>query len=96
MKASSPRWAVIAPGAVFGAAMVGLTTYRILRASGDDPVKAVVFLGGLIGAVAWANRAAHGKKRVREAAVAGFGALATMSGSLGSVTTLGGAYQRWT
>ncbi|WP_035880913.1 hypothetical protein, partial [Cryobacterium sp. MLB-32] len=48
MKASSPRWAVIVPGAVFGAAMVGLTIYRILRASGDDPVKAAVFLGSLI------------------------------------------------
>ena len=48
MKASSPRWTVIAPGAVFGAAMVGLTIYRILRASGDDPMKALVFFGGLI------------------------------------------------
>lgn len=48
MKASSPRWAVIVPGAVFGAAMVGLTIYRMLRASGDDPVKAAVFFVGLI------------------------------------------------
>ena len=28
--------------------MVGLTMYRMLRASGDDPVKAAVFFGGLI------------------------------------------------
>jgi len=48
VKASAPRWAVIAPWAVFGAAMVGLTVYRMLRASGDDPVKAAVFIGGLI------------------------------------------------
>ncbi|TFC36410.1 hypothetical protein [Cryobacterium sp. TMT2-14] len=33
---------------MFGAAMVGLTIYRMLRASGDDPVKAAVFFGGLI------------------------------------------------
>lgn len=48
MKATSPRWAVIAPGAVFGAAVVGLAIYRMLRASGDDPAKAILFLGGLI------------------------------------------------
>ncbi|MDH6236685.1 hypothetical protein [Cryobacterium sp. CG_9.6] len=48
MKACSPRWAVIAPGAVFGAAMMGLSIHRILRASGDDPLKALVFFGSLI------------------------------------------------
>ena len=51
MKVSSFRWGILGPGAIFTAAMVGLTIYRFLRASGDDTGKALLYFGALLTAL---------------------------------------------
>jgi len=74
--AGSLRWGLIAPYAVFAAAMVGLTVYRILRASVDDPAKALMFFGLLFGALVVV--AVVGFLRYRAAASTARGLLAAL------------------
>lgn len=71
MKASSFRWGSIVPGTVLGAAMVGLTIYRVLQASGDDAGKAYSYFGITLGALCVVGVIVvlvyrHGAKAARE------------------------------
>jgi RHS repeat-associated protein len=57
---------------------------------------ATTFLGGAGKLVGWAAKVAVGTRMAGRGAVSAFHAFGTMSDTLGTVTTGGGEYQRWT